>query len=208
MKDYVVARRRLCAASAAALLVPHDRVATAAPPPLAPRLDAKSLEPLTALSVPSRNGDLRYPQWLEGTWSVTNRISSFSMPLGRAMVDNFVIAVAENDIQEKIKYSYTLRSFQRHHFLRSRIGCGAGSNSMPLRRRTHSWPRRHGARVRVRLQRLLSSWPPAIRGARSARRAWRRRQWQQQRQRQANPSSLLDLNIASTGMRSLPPVRL
>ena len=62
-------------------------------PPLAPRLDARSLTPLSAFGLPSRNGDVRYPSWLEGTWRARNTIDGFSMPLGSAFVDTFTRAI-------------------------------------------------------------------------------------------------------------------
>ena len=67
-------------------------------PPLAPRLDARSLTPLSAFGLPSRNGDVRYPSWLEGTWRARNTIDGFSMPLGSAFVDTFTRAIAEDDV--------------------------------------------------------------------------------------------------------------
>ena len=76
-------------------------------PPLAPRLDARSLTPLSAFGLSSRNGDVRYPSWLEGTWRARNTIDGFSMPLGSAFVDTFTRAIAEEDvaIQEPLHYS-------------------------------------------------------------------------------------------------------
>lgn len=79
------------------------------PPPLSPRLDAKTLVPLTKFGVASRVGDLRYPSWMLGTWRVTNTISSFSMPLGSAFVDPFTRAIAEEDIALAQPLKYLLR---------------------------------------------------------------------------------------------------
>ena len=44
-----------------------------------------------------------------GTWQVTNKLSAFSMPLGRALVDSFVQAVAQEDVAEAVSYAYQLK---------------------------------------------------------------------------------------------------
>lgn len=85
------------------------RAADVAVPPLAPRLDARTLQPLSAVGVPSMLGDLRYPAWLEGTWRCTNTIERFSMPLGAALVDGFTRATAEVDVGEQEQLQYDLR---------------------------------------------------------------------------------------------------
>lgn len=88
---------------------PAGELSITVPPPLTPRLDAASLSPLTAFGVSSREGDLRYPQWLEGTWRARNRIAQFSMPLGRAFVDAFTQATAEEDVALQEELEYLLR---------------------------------------------------------------------------------------------------
>ena len=80
-----------------------------APPPLSPRFDAKTLSPLSTVGVPSRAGDLRYPDWLEGTWQVKNKLSRFSMPLGTAFVDSFTQATAQVDVMQQQELRYALR---------------------------------------------------------------------------------------------------
>lgn len=76
--------------------------------PLAPRLKMSSLTPMMGL-VDSQAGPLRYPPWLLGTWQVRNTISRFSMPLGPAFIDPFVLATAKEDVAAAETLSYLMR---------------------------------------------------------------------------------------------------
>lgn len=114
MLDNIHRRGVLAAAAAAAVSTPAlgsgsigSRSVT--PPPLAPRLRAASLVPLRNLGVNSREGALHYPEWLRGTWRVRNEVSSFSMPLGSAFVDEFTRYSANEDITQGVVYNYLLR---------------------------------------------------------------------------------------------------
>ena len=101
--------RRALAALCAATPLQAPALDLITVPPLTPRLDAGTLMPLTALGVPSQPGELRYPQWLLGTWRLQNTISSFSMPLGKAFVDGFQRLTAEQDVAAVERLTYALR---------------------------------------------------------------------------------------------------
>jgi hypothetical protein len=104
-----IPRRVAVLAASAGVLLPMQQSSAVVVPPLSPRLDAKSLSPLSGFGVSSRAGELRYPSWLAGSWRVSNTIEQFTMPLGPALVDAFTRAVAEDDVDEAQTLQYTLR---------------------------------------------------------------------------------------------------
>ena len=111
-----VVPRRVIAISAAMAMLPLPLSPTSAtpaalsllPPPLAPRLGSPSIA-LLADMVQSRPDVLHYPKWLLGTWRCSNTISQFSMPLGSALADPFVRAVAEEDVAAAATLKYLIR---------------------------------------------------------------------------------------------------
>ena len=112
MKDPTLRRRAAmwaaaCLATSTRPLITGARLLPATLP-LSPRLDANTLTPLTAVGVVSAPSDLRYPEWLKGTWRVNNTISKFTMPLGAAFVDPFLRATAQEDVNAAQTLSYTL----------------------------------------------------------------------------------------------------
>ena len=90
-------RTLLCAAAAASSCIPWPARAlsepVSSPTPLLDRLDAGRLTPLSG-QVKSREGELRYPAWLEGDWRASCRSAGFEMPLGARFVDPELIAEA------------------------------------------------------------------------------------------------------------------
>ena len=116
MLDTASHGRRGVLAAAAALAVSTPSLSSgsvgsrsATPPPLAPRLKSSNLVPLRELGVLSREGPLQYPDWLRGTWRVRNEVARFSMPLGKAFVDDFTQDSAYEDITQGAVYEYSLR---------------------------------------------------------------------------------------------------
>lgn len=106
-----LSRRGALSVAAATLLSPPGPLVAVEPPPLASRLRSLRglVAPLSELGVPSLPGELRYPEWMLGTWRVTNVLQSFSMPLGSAFVDDFTRLSAKEDIDNGEELEYLLR---------------------------------------------------------------------------------------------------
>ena len=106
-------RDALLAASAAFSSTLSAPAASAILPPsqlaLASRLDAASLTLPGADGLPSFDGPLRYPNFLLGTWELTNRVQRFSMPLGANFVDDFTRFSLEDDIRRAEELRYLMR---------------------------------------------------------------------------------------------------
>lgn len=100
-------RRALVCALAAQCMVPRPSRAVDTVPSLMERLSARSLKPLSD-SVPSMDGDLRYPQWLAGSWRATNTATGFSMPLGKRFVDPYLLRLGQQDATTGRQRQYLL----------------------------------------------------------------------------------------------------
>lgn len=111
--DPRLSRRAISAAALTAALAGGPVPLPAGPPPL---LSPRLVSPRTGrlqLTKPdpgtSKPGTLHYPSWMLGTWKVQNAIVSFSMPLGSAFVDEFVVQSARADVKSEETLSYMLR---------------------------------------------------------------------------------------------------
>ena len=113
MVAHATRRDALLAASAAFSSTLSAPAASAILPPsqlaLASRLDAASLTLPGADGLPSFDGPLRYPNFLLGTWELTNRVQRFSMPLGANFVDDFTRYSLEDDIRRAEELRYLMR---------------------------------------------------------------------------------------------------
>ena len=69
------------------------------------RLDADSLSPPSS-ALRSVAGDLRYPNWLEGTWRAACSSAGFSAPLGARFVAPELIAEARKKVQREYKLRF------------------------------------------------------------------------------------------------------
>ncbi|EOD14025.1 hypothetical protein EMIHUDRAFT_211945 [Emiliania huxleyi CCMP1516] len=78
--------------------------------PLAPRL-----APSARLTLPTASGEVgmagcvSYPDWLLGTWDVSNTLQRFVMPLGSALVDPLTQLSAMDDLRRDETLRYLLR---------------------------------------------------------------------------------------------------
>ena len=84
-----------------------------------PHLRNRAIAPPTSLTTPDTqkqhtdDGTTLYPDWLLGTWSVQNTVTSFSTPIGPLFVDAAVAETARDDIRREETLRYALRWAER-----------------------------------------------------------------------------------------------